>query len=631
MSDRRAFATLHRQLLRQEREAEVAEAERLLHQRSDAELVARGTALLRLEVVDLEPGFGGRLCAVLRPSRGGELPPHRFGPGDVVAVRAGRDEPSLCSAVVVRARRDGITVSLEDGPGGEEVDLPSIVRLDRMVTDVTFRRLDQALGALQQEEKGDRARFLDVLFGERDAAPLQPTAPPQWFDPTLDESQRHAIAAALTAEHVALIHGPPGTGKTTALVELIRQAVARGDRVLACAPSNVAVDNLAERLARAGLGVVRLGHPARVHPDVRDVSLAQQVADAPEQKLLKDAKKDLDQALRRLHKAKTRADRAAARAELRQLRAERRQLEQAITIGLLDRAEVVLATTTGASEAGRGDRAFGLVVVDEAAQAMEAACWIPLQHASRLVLAGDYCQLPPTILDADAARRGLARTMFERLSAQAGTASLRCMLTVQYRMHEKIMGWSSRTFYGGELRAADAVREHRLDQLPGVATTEWTEAALCFVDTAGCGHEETTEGDEESKHNPGEADLVVRIVAELREAGVAAADIAVITPYNAQVQRLRERLGDDELEIGTVDGLQGREKEAVVVSLVRSNERGEVGFLAELRRLNVALTRARRHLTVIGDSATLASDRDLCTLVEHLQQHGVYRSAFELA
>ncbi|MCA8967731.1 MAG: AAA family ATPase, partial [Planctomycetes bacterium] len=351
-------------------------------------------------------------------------------------------------------------------------DLPSIVRLDRMVTDVTFRRLDQALGALQQDEKGERARFLDVLFGERDVTPVATIEPPQWFDTSLDDSQRRAIAAALTADPVAMIHGPPGTGKTTALVELIRQAVARGDRVLACAPSNVAVDNLAERLARAGLAVVRLGHPARVHPDVRDVSLAQQVADAPEQKLLKDAKKDLDQALRRLHKAKSRGDRAAARAELRQLRAERRQLEQAITIGLLDRAEVVLATTTGASEAGRGDRAFGMVVVDEAAQAMEAACWIPLQHASRLVLAGDHCQLPPTILDADAARQGLARTMFERLSEQPGTAAMRCMLTVQYRMHDKIMGWSSQTFYGGELRAADAVREHRLDQLEGVATTE---------------------------------------------------------------------------------------------------------------------------------------------------------------
>ena len=175
------------------------------------------------------------------------------------------------------------------------------------------------------------------------------------------------------------------------------------------------------------------------------------------------------------------------------------------------------------------------------------------------------------------------------------------------------------------------MRSHLLTDLPDVVANDWTSEALCFVDTAGCGHEESQGDDEGSKSNPGEAELVVRIVTALREANVPAAAIAVITPYNAQVQLLRSRLGGEpELEIGTVDGLQGREKEAVVVSLVRSNEQGEVGFLAELRRLNVALTRARRHLTVIGDSATLAHDRDLCGLVEHLQQHAHYRSAFEL-
>ena len=175
------------------------------------------------------------------------------------------------------------------------------------------------------------------------------------------------------------------------------------------------------------------------------------------------------------------------------------------------------------------------------------------------------------------------------------------------------------------------MQQHLLTDLPDVATTEWTSEALCFVDTAGCGHEESVGDDEGSKSNPGEAGIVVRIVQELRDANVPAAAIAVITPYNAQVQWLRSRLcGEGELEISTVDGLQGREKEAVIVSLVRSNERGEVGFLAELRRLNVALTRARRHLTVIGDSATLAHDSDLCGLVEHLQQHARYRSAFEL-
>ncbi len=627
--DRRHFANEHLRLLQLERQAEIAEAERLLRARSDAQLQARGTTLLRLEVVDLEPGFGGRLHAILRPSRGDGLPAHRFGPGDVIAVRANRDEKPLCTGVFVRARGDQVTVALDD----EDVDLPGLVRLDQMVTDVTFRRLDGALRELTREVKGDAARFLDVMFGERDPvfAPGPATDAIRWFDATLDPSQREAVANALRAEHVALIHGPPGTGKTTAVVELIRQCTARGERILACAPSNVAVDNLAERLLRAGLRIVRLGHPARVNAAVRDVSLASLVADAPEQKLLRDVKREVDQGLRKVHRAKSRADRFAARNEVRSLRAELRQLESAITKGLVDGADVVLATTTGAANELLFERPFERVVIDEAAQALEAGCWIALPRGKRTVLAGDHRQLPPTIQSEAAAAGGLARTLFERLMESPHGTTLGRMLTVQYRMHERIMGWSSHRLYDGKLQAAPAVRAHLLTDLPDVATTEWTSEPLCYVDTAGCGHEESEGDDEGSKSNPGEAELVVKIVQALRDANVPAAAIAVITPYNAQVQLLRTRLGGEpELEIGTVDGLQGREKEAVVVSLVRSNEQGEVGFLAELRRLNVALTRARRHLTVIGDSATLAHDRDLCGLVEHLQQHARYRSAFEL-
>jgi ATP-dependent RNA/DNA helicase IGHMBP2 len=626
--DRRAFASEHQRLLQLERQAEIDEAERLLHTRSDADLQARGIALTRLEVADLEPGFGGRLHVILRPSRG-ELPAHRFGPGDVVALRVGKDDRPLCTGVFVRARGDQLTVALDD----DEVDLPGLVRLDQMVTDVTFRRLDGALRELQRDKKGEEARFLDVLFGERDPefAVKPETAAIRWFDATLDSSQRDAIAHALRAEHIALIHGPPGTGKTTAVVELIRQCVAAGERILACAPSNVAVDNLAERLLRAGLRIVRLGHPARVQAAVRDVSLASLVADSPDQKLLRDVKREVDQGLRKVHRAKTRNDRWAARNEVRALRAELRQLESAITKGLVDGAEVVLATPVGASSELLLERPFHRVVVDEAAQALEAACWIPLPRGQRVVLAGDHRQLPPTIQSEAAAKGGLARTLFERLMNGAHGALIGRMLTVQYRMHERIQGWSAQRFYGGKLVAAESVRQHLLTDLPDVVANDWTTEPLCFVDTAGCGHDESTGDDEGSKSNAGEAELVLRIVTELREAGVPANAIAVITPYNAQVQLLRSRLGGEvDLEIGTVDGLQGREKEAVVVSLVRSNENGEVGFLAELRRLNVALTRARRHLTVIADSATLAHDADLCGLVEHMQQHARYRSAFEL-
>ncbi len=627
MGARAEFAARHRRLLQLERAAEIAERERLLRDCSDAELVARGVTLLRMEVTDLEPGFAGRLHATLRPSRGGDLPPHRFGPGDVAAVRgAGGDGGA--AAVVVRARAAEVIVALD----AELDELPPLVRLDRMTTDVTYRRLDDALRWLGRDADRDagRGRFLDVIFGEREGAPCEPATIGAWFDAGLDDSQRDAVATALAAPQVARIHGPPGTGKTTALIELCRQAVTAGERLLACAPSNVAVDNLATRLAAAGVRVVRLGHPARMQHDARDVSLAKQLADSPDQRVLRDSRRDLDQALRALQKARGRHERSAARAELRRLRDERRHLERAVTRGIVDGADVVLATTTGAADADIGERAFDRVVIDEAGQALEAACWIAMRHADRVVLAGDHLQLPPTVRSVEAAAGGLTRTLFERLADQETTASASRMLTVQYRMHEQVMGWSSQTFYEGRLSAAPAVARHRLVDLPDVASNPWTEQPLVFVDTAGCGHEETAEEEEASRHNPGEAALVARIVGELLEAGVAPRDVAVITPYNAQAQRLRERLPDLALEIGTVDGLQGREKEAVVVSLVRSNDRGEVGFLAELRRLNVALTRARRHLTVIGDSATLACDAGLCALVEHLQEQACYRSAFEL-
>lgn len=622
-----AFVATQLRLLQLERDAEAAEAERLLHDRSDAELIAAGVCLLRLVVADLEPGLGGRLHAVLRSSRGDELPAHRFGPGDLTALREARGAPPLASGVVVRANRQQLVVALDD----EDVDLPSLVRIDRLASDVTWRRLEAAVRGLARERRGDEARYVDTLFGDREVVLAAPRGEPTWFDAALDPSQRDAVATALRAEHVALIHGPPGTGKTTAVVEFIRQVVARGERVLACAPSNVAVDNLAERLLRAGLDVVRLGHPARVQAAVRDVSLSALVDQSPDQKLLRDVRRELSEGQRALHKAKTRQDRAAAREALRRLRGEQRQLEQAITRGFVGKAQVVLATLTGAADPLLLEVPFDQVVIDEAAQALEASCWIALPRAKRALLAGDHRQLPPTIQSAEAAVQGLARTLFERLADAATIAPAVRMLTVQYRMHAAIMGWPAARFYGGRLTAADAVRGHLLTDLPGVMPNEWTSEPLCFVDTAGCGHEETAGDEDGSKANPGEADLVVRIVGELRDAGVPDAAIAIVTPYNAQVQLLRERFGSSELEIGTVDGLQGREKEAVVVSLVRSNERGETGFLTELRRLNVALTRARRHLTIVGDSATLAGDRDLCQLVEHLQAHAHYRSAFELA
>jgi predicted DNA helicase len=315
------------------------------------------------------------------------------------------------------------------------------------------------------------------------------------------------------------------------------------------------------------------------------------------------------------------------RQEARALLADARQLEARAIERILDAAPILCATTTGLDDSLLGGRRFDLLVLDEACQSTEPGCWVPLLRSDRVVLAGDPCQLPPTVVSSEAAKQGFGVSLLERLVAWYGDAVTR-RLDVQYRMHEAIMGFSSAEFYDGALTADESVRTHRLCDIPGVATEPLTQAPLTFIDTAGAGYDEELEPDGDSRLNPQEADLVCRKVRELLAAGVASSDIAVIAPYAAQVRRLRERLNVPGLEIDSVDGFQGREKEAVILSLVRSNPEGDVGFLADVRRTNVALTRARRSLIVVGDSATLSALPFYQRMVEYFEARGAYRSVW---
>ena len=296
--------------------------------------------------------------------------------------------------------------------------------------------------------------------------------------------------------------------------------------------------------------------------------------------------------------------------------------------GILDSAAVICATTTGIDSQLLGPRRFDLVVIDEACQSTEPGCWIPLLRGDRLVLAGDHCQLPPTVVSQEAAAEGFGTSLFERLVEHYGTGITR-RLTVQYRMHQAIMDFSSRELYDGKLEAHASVREHRLCDLAGVAAARITEWPLEFIDTAGAGYDEELEPDGESRLNRQEAELVAGKVRELVDAGVAARDIAVISPYGAQVRLLREQLDVPGLEIDSVNGFQGREKEAVVISLVRSNPKGEIGFLGDIRRMNVAMTRARRKLLIVGDSATLGGHPFYARLLEYCEGLGAYRTVWE--
>jgi predicted DNA helicase len=436
----------------------------------------------------------------------------------------------------------------------------------------------------------------------------------------------------MSARDIGLIHGPPGTGKTTTVVEVIRQAIRRGSKVLACAPSNLAVDNIFERLLGFGERVVRLGHPARVMPELREHTLDLLVERHRDvqlaRKLVKQAMSLFREASRERRTAPKPGERRQLRDDARSLLADARRMELQAAEGILDSAAVICATSTGIDSQLLGPRRFGLVVIDEACQSTEPGCWIPLLRGDRLVLAGDHCQLPPTVVSQEAAAEGFGTSLFERLLDHYGPDISR-QLTVQYRMHQAIMEFPSRELYDGLLEAHASVREHRLCDLPEVSASRLTEWPVEFIDTAGAGYDEELEPDGESRMNRQEAELVARMVRELVDIGLASRDIAVISPYGAQVRLLRELLDVTGLEIDTVDGFQGREKEAVLISLVRSNPKGEIGFLGDIRRMNVAMTRARRKLLMVGDSATLGGHPFYTRLLEYCEGIGAYRTVWE--
>jgi ATP-dependent RNA/DNA helicase IGHMBP2 len=473
----------------------------------------------------------------------------------------------------------------------------------------------------------------DILLGRQppvfhDLDGFQP------LDQNLNQSQQEAVRFALTAEDLAVIHGPPGTGKTTTVVELIRQLTRRGQLVLACAPSNLGVDNMLEKLVAAGENAIRIGHPARVLPELRAHTLDLLVENHPEvrlaQKLAREAYALRNKASRYTRARPEPGARQSMRQEARQMLKESRVIIDQVVERLLDKAQVLCATTTGLDRDFLGGRYFDWCVMDEASQSTEPAAWIPMLRSGRLVLAGDHFQLPPTVISPEAAREGFNVSLLERLMQQHGTRIAR-RLNVQYRMHRQIMTFSSLEFYENSLEAHNSVEDHLLRDLPGVLENELTASPVHFIDTAGASFDESVEPDGESRLNTQEAELVVRKVLHLLEAGLQPAQIAVIAPYAAQVRLLRERLNLPDLEVDSVDGFQGREKEAVVVSLVRSNSDGEIGFLADVRRMNVALTRARRKLIVIGDSATVTRHPFYQRMVDYFESSGAYHSVWEEA
>ncbi|KAK9157815.1 hypothetical protein Scep_004389 [Stephania cephalantha] len=616
-------------LIDMEKEAEISAS---VDSGSSSSLVAslkRGSTMLNLKCVDVQTGLMGKTLIEFQFNKGDVLPAHKFGTLDVVLLKPNKADVRslpLGQGVVYHLKDSSITVAFDDIP---ENGLTSPLRLEKVANEVTYRKMKDVLVQLSKGlQKGPAADLVHVLFGEKAPTVSKKDVLFIPINSALDHSQKVAISKALSSKNVFLLHGPPGTGKTTTVVEIILQEIKRGSKILACAASNIAVDNIVERLVRHRVKLVRLGHPARLLPQVLESALDAKVLTGDNSSLANDIRKEMKSLNGKLLKTKDKNTRRDIKKELRTLSKEERKRQQLAIADVIKGADVILTTLTGASSKKLENTSFDLVVIDEAAQALEVACWMGLLKGSRCILAGDHLQLPPTIQSVEAERKGLGRTLFERLAALYAD-DIMAMLTVQYRMHELIMNWSSRELYNSKIEAHPCVAAHKLYDLDNVNMSSSTESTLLIVDTAGCDMEEKKD-EEDSTMNEGEADVAIAHARRLTQSGVQPSDIGIITPYAAQVVLLKMIRSKDnrlkEIEISTVDGFQGREKEAIIISMVRSNGRKEVGFLSDQRRMNVAVTRARRQCCLICDTETVSSDSFLKRLIEYFEEHGEHLS-----
>jgi len=614
-----------------------AERERLSSRResrkargmSDRSIEAQGDTLMHMVISDHRTGLGGRTIATfVKRQAKALLPWNRFRVGAPVVASDEDTLMDVANGVVCARSSSSVEVVFDEWPEGK------CFRLELSADEITRKRQQSAmLQALQG--RGRIAQFRELLINDKE---------PQFFpikniqaveaslvQSQLNASQCDAITHALGANDLAIIHGPPGTGKTTTVAELIRQAVSKGQRVLACAPSNTGVDNLLEKLVGLRIDAIRIGHPARVLESLQEHTLDYLVEADPAMKVIREMRREAELLSSKAGKW-TRAKpvpgaREDLKQEARRLRNDAKIFEEQIINTKLDRANVICATTNYDPEI-LGDRTFDLGVIDEACQSTEPGYWPVVLRVEKLVLAGDHCQLPPTVLSTQANLEGLSKSMMERLVERWGKLVTR-QLTTQYRMHQKIMEFPSEHFYAGTLVADPSVAGHTLADLPGVQTESLDTQPVLFVDTSGADWTEELDPNGESKLNPREALWILKQVDALLDAGIQPEQIAVIAPYSAQVRFLRDRCSNTSVEIDTVDGFQGREKEVVLISLVRSNTQGEVGFLGDTRRMNVAMTRAKRRLIVIGDGSTLGRNSFFKEWIQHTENQGFYKSIWE--
>jgi superfamily I DNA and/or RNA helicase len=567
--------------------------------------------------------------------------PHQFSGGKMVALFSNTHSdahPINGTVKVLGANKLRLSLTVDELPDWCD---DGKLGINLLFDESSYKEMDIAMVKVINAANSRLATLRDVLYGKQKPA----------FDKVnealeiagLNPSQSEAVKKIVAAKDVAIIHGPPGTGKTTTLVKAIAEVLKTERQVLVCSPSNTAVDLLTEKLHHEKISVLRLGNPARISEEVLMNTLDAKVAAHESYKDLKNYRKTAEEYFRMAGKYKRvfgreeREQRQLFYQEARKILKDAAALEDYILKEQFDKAQVIACTPVVSAGRMMRDKQFTTVFIDEAAQALEPMCWIPISRSDRVIFAGDHFQLPPTVKSKKAEAEGLKETLFEHAM---DIENISVMLNRQYRMHEHIMTFSNQQFYDGNLSADSTVEDARLSS---DSNYHLLNTAMSFIDTAGCGYSEIVNPESLSIFNPEEAALLIQhlklLLAQYQENEKEKKHISVgiISPYKEQVQYINTLIAADEalqnspvkIVVKTVDGFQGQERTIIYISLVRSNENKEIGFLNDIRRMNVALTRAREKLIVIGDSGTLANHsfyRDFMTYAEEI---GAYVSAWE--
>lgn len=657
----------NRRLVQLEREKEMERHEREIRETSGREREKMGRALLHLRGKDVGEDLGGkRMVKFSRNRKGEKLPENELAVGDLVMLSKKdplRDDNP--TGTVAEQTSYSTTVAFDGQP--EDFLLGKGLRMDLYVNDITYQRM---LEGLERLPFHFNRKLVEKLIGLSSIEEVR-GANLKLSHGDLDSSQKKAVRRGVKTNSFFCIHGPPGTGKTTTIAGVTEELVRQGEKVLATAASNTAVDNMVEFLTDRELEVVRVGHPARVTPYLREVSLDYKIQENPkyqksrelreEAKALQDEQGSYqfpsgryrrgmsDSQIHQLAK-KGAGSRGVSRSKIKEMSTwlklqeeidelyeQSQELEEEAIDEIIDDSDVVCTTNSTAGSSLLEGWTFDVVAIDEATQATEPSCLIPINKATRVIMAGDHKQLPPTVL-AEEAKDELQVTAFEKLVSRKGD-SITEMLLTQYRMNEEIMEFSDQNFYNGKLQADSSVANHTLAGLmPDDYTLDepsWFSEALdpeqtvSFLDTKKIEARERQRPGSTSRENPTEVKIVSRL-ADWLIGYLPARDIGIISPYDDQIDLLNSSIDEENLEIKTVDGFQGREKEVIIISFVRSNDGNELGFLTDIRRLNVSLTRARRKLIMVGNSGTLSTHDTYKKLIKFVKKRNSYTEITDL-